>query len=331
MDSINNFFAGDYLVHNEEVTYTGHCRDFAACTVSGLCGYDCDAGYTYYSSLNKCCVCDPADSCCDSSSCTPINEGTSCDGSACKTCQSGTCTVVDDGTFCGNCKKCSSGECTEPILTGDPHDDCDTTGCLTGDCKDGACDYYTLPDKHNCGVDNRCNNSGQCTYVGPLVSESGNIVLDDFSSQGIDSLIFGYHDDVQKSEIIGSEGVDIGNESKVTIKGNIQLNEGSYLVHGSETNHNLVLESGHIILNGGAIVRAGGEIKSGPAGSDALGGPGNGKTACICMKNGGNNYCDTTEYDTGFLPTDTGQYPCSGVNCEDGYIRIGDCNWGPQL
>lgn len=89
-----------------------------------------------------------------------------CSGAVCTgntICSSGTCVnTCSTDSDCGLCQVCSSGSCGYVTAGQDTRNQCDTTGCLTGNCDgSGACSFFTS-GKQNCNNCQQCNASGSC-------------------------------------------------------------------------------------------------------------------------------------------------------------------------
>ncbi|MBN1363790.1 MAG: hypothetical protein JW976_03200 [Syntrophaceae bacterium] len=164
---------------------------------------------------------------------------------------------------CGECKVCSNDSCV-PVPDGqdiDFLDFCSTEDCGKGYCDgSGECSYYTDFLQHNCSESFYCNEEGFCEEDPAynaiilhndeiMVRKSENLIID------TDPIFIERFLEPFLPAVIGTE------EGNLTIKSDVTLGTGSYLIWGKDKK--LILDGGNIILDGGAIVQAGEEIKSG--------------------------------------------------------------------
>lgn len=137
---VNQSSSEDLFAHcGTTECYTGNCNG------SGSCGY-------YVSGERNCSVCKTCNGATSGSCVTMANNTQDAEGS----------------NLCNQtCKKCSNGSCAIQSSSEDLFNQCETTGCLTGNCKGGTaeCGYYSDGAKHNCSICYYCNASGNCTAL----------------------------------------------------------------------------------------------------------------------------------------------------------------------
>jgi len=243
---------------------------------------------------------------------------------SCKECNSsGVCVSVtnstDPYTDCGTCRYCQNGACENVSVSYtpanlDPLNNCGTNGCFTGDCLSSAgyCAYYGDNLQHNCLYGSICV-SGECTVISSaeIKANETRMYAKTLDLNITESMVVGTIMPYAKNQVqvLGSE------TGSVIISGDLTLGPNAYLIFGDKVE---IQPGGHLTLSGGAIVRAGSEIVSGPFGSDNPENAGVGRRACICVN-------DTSTYNTsyaagayGFLPEITGEdlcVPVSDANC----------------
>ena len=148
---------------------------------------------------------------------------------------------------------------------------------------------------------------------------SGNCVAFRYIEPGTSDLEFDEAVGIGGSGEIEATGTHSGN---LIIKKDITLGDGGYLIWGK--NKKVVFQGGKIILMGGALVRAGAQIKSGPA---------HDKRACICVKDqDGDGYWAGVKGIIVKTPGTPGDCDPGIVSCPEGYTLLtssfkggGDC------
>lgn len=196
---------GSTITCNSSVCASNSCVDGTCCIAESLattcagnkcgmvtnnCGQSVDCGTSQCNDSNPCTddvcsattnTCSNPTKNCGSKFCRPSDgvcvdclSNANCTGSA-KYCNlaNNTCVGCLNNSHCGKCSKCSGGACIAQAANEDLKNECDTTGCLTGNCNGGyGCAVYNDTSQHNCPANNNCY-GGSCCFHDTCGYETG--------------------------------------------------------------------------------------------------------------------------------------------------------------